>query len=120
MKKLVYALLPLYALSAQAVELTYHNKPVHPDCFAKLLNADDKADSIKSISLAACSATHANIALVDDYIRTKHSKENEFTQYSIIGQSGNKYLIAAGMSTSAADLLPRFCGLKNLAMNFIF
>jgi hypothetical protein len=99
MKQIIYALLPFYAVTIQAAELSYNNKPVNPECFTNIIKTADDPNSVKSISLSTCSTSKTGVMIIDDFYRNKHRKENEFTQYSIIGQSGNKYLLALGMST---------------------
>lgn len=69
-----------------AEEFTYHNKPISPACFSKMLGLE-KTQNV--VSLATCANLNADT-------------QTEHTRYAVIGRDGNKFFVVTHQNTGGS------------------
>lgn len=83
----------------------YNNKPISPDCLVKLVEVSDNAHT--TAKLATCSSAKAakKVHLAQGVYTTKDESSDRiqsFADYSIIGESDNKFLLDFGQWTGGS------------------
>lgn len=101
----VFLMLIVIVPTVAFAEFTYQGKPIAPDCMVDLLSSEKEKHP--TVSLSECSSNKKSKKVrYDKNIFTNRSQNEDdtkpFSNYAIIGQYGNKYLIDFGQWTGGS------------------
>jgi len=91
--------------AAANAAFTYQNKPISPDCIAKMLEQQNAPNPVISLSTCSTPAAAAKVHLEDGVYTNKQKNEVElqpFGSYTILGTQDNKFLISFGQWTGGS------------------